>query len=305
MFVGGIAVATQMDPKAFNADGSVRHAVMTVELPKFRPNQTMQATIVNGSGNPVAANSRFVDIPQLDVFITLKSKDGQARVVSVDLPAVAQDPKNAVPSFWINGPLAQERRFKEDVDDDLQVVFDVFTPIAGPARVDVAFHNDWTGTHRDDDRNYDVGMRLNGTTVYQATAVRQYPFSTWHHLIWTDAKQPVRVVPDLAELEAAAAVPRYATDFRIGREVSDSIEQVAGKLGDRPLGPAMVTMYMPNTGGRMDIGPLPTWAVVETCSMGAKLTRTALLANADAARIDSLAPARARDGPAAYPGFSP
>ncbi len=47
-------------------------------------------------------------------------------------------------------------------------MFDVFTPQQGPARIDVIFHNDWTGIRHDDNFDYDVEMRLAGAVAFQA-----------------------------------------------------------------------------------------------------------------------------------------
>ena len=276
------AVPTQIDPKAFNQDGSIRHAIVTIELPKLRSGQSLNAAIVKQSDTGPAAAPPAMTVPALDVVVKLKGPDGSVRNLDVNLQAVAQNPRNAAPGFWISGPLAQERRFMADANDHLQILFDVFTPRQGPARVDVIFHNDWTGIHRRDDLAYDVEMRLAGAVVYQARGVRQYPFSTWHRLLWTDGKPSVRVAQNLALLEAAAAVPRYATDFSIHRDFLDQISRAAGKIGDDAMTGGMVDAHMPDTGGRMDIGPLPTWAVIDL-RQGDESSRKVLLANADAA----------------------
>ena len=278
----GHPLPTQVDPKAFNQDGSVRHAIVTVELPKLRSGESLNAAIVKQSDAGVAAPPPPLAVPALDVVMKLKAPDGSIRDLDVNLPAVAQNPKNAVPGFWISGPLAQERRFMADANDHLQILFDVFVPRQGPARVDVIFHNDWTGIHRRDDLVYDVEMRLGGAVVYQARGVRQYPFSTWHHILWTDGKPSLRVAQNLALLEAAAAVPRYATDFNIHRDFLDQIARMADKSGDTAMAGGTVDSHMPDTGGRMDIGPLPTWAVIDL-RQGDEASRKVLLANADAA----------------------
>jgi hypothetical protein len=83
-------------------------------------------------------------------------------------------------------------------------------------------------------------------------------------------------------LEAAAAVPRYVTDFNIAGDFLDQISRAADELGDRPMESGTVDSHMPDTGGRMDIGPMPTWAVIDLM-IGTEASRKVLLANADAA----------------------
>jgi hypothetical protein len=282
VLLDGHAVPTQVDPKAFNADGSVRHAILTIELPKLRSGQSLNAVIAKqGDAAPSVAPAAAA-LPPLDVIVGTKGTDGAAKTVDVNLQAIAQNPRNAVPGLWISGPLAQERRYMADVNDHLQILFDVFTPQTGPARIDVIFHNDWTGIHRDDNIDYDVEMRLAGAVAYQARGVHQYTFSTWHHLLWTDGQSAPRIVPDLGGLEAAAAVPRYAANFAIANDFTGEIDRAAGRLGDKPMQTGTIDSHMPDTGGRMDIGPMPAWAVIDLVD-GSEASRKVLLANADAA----------------------
>ena len=279
----GHAAATQMDPKAFHADGSVRHAIMTVALPALRSGQELDGVIVRQmAGAGAEALPADAPVPPLDVVVSLKDKDGAVHKIDVNLSAVAQDPGNAVPGLWIKGPLAQERRFKADANDHLQILFDVFTPRDGPARVDVIFHNDWTGIRQGDELVYDVDMNLGGAPLYQARNVHHYAFSTWHHLLWTDGGSSLRIVPDLAALEAAAAVPRYAPDFPLTREVAGDIAKAGNGAKDTPLQSGTLDRNMPDAGSRWDIGPLPTWAVIDLL-MRSETTRKLLMANADAA----------------------
>ncbi|MBN9553782.1 MAG: hypothetical protein J0H61_03750, partial [Alphaproteobacteria bacterium] len=284
VLLDGKPTATQVDPKAFNADGSVRHAVMTIELPKMGSGQAFDATIVKGTaGAPAPAPMpNAAAVPALEVSLAIKGQNNAVQNVTVNLPAIAANPQNAVPGSWINGPLAQERRYRTDVNNRLQILFDVFVPKNGPARVDVIFHNDWTGIRNEDNVDYDVEMRLAGAPVFQARGVHQYTFSTWHHLIWTDGKPSVRVVADLATLGEAAAVPRYQTDFAIAREIASKAVDAGNDVSDKPMQSGMIDHHMPDAGGRWDIGPLPTWAVIDLMKSN-EATRKLLMANADAA----------------------
>jgi len=282
VMLDGRAAPTQLDPKAFNADGSVRHAIVTVALPQLPSGKTLDGQIIKQADATAPATSAPAAIPALTVTLNIKGPGGAVKPVTIDLPAIAQNPKNAVPGFWINGPLAQERRYMADVNERLQILFDVFTPAQGPARIDVILHNDWTGIRHDDNFDYDVEMRLAGAPVFQARGVHQYSFSTWHRLLWTDGKPSVRVVPDLAGLAAAGAVPRYEPGFRIAGSFLDQISRAANKVGDKVMDTAMVDTHMPDTGGRMDIGPLPAWAVIDLMHAGED-SRKVLLANGDAA----------------------
>lgn len=277
----GSTVAAQMDAKALNSDGSVRHAVVAAEVPILASGQRVQGRILAAAGSP-AAITGFVDTPNIDVVIDLRSTGGQTRRTTLNLPTVARNTANAVAGSWLRGAVGEEKRYKAQVDDHLEVLFDVFTPRTGPSRVDISFHNDWTGISENDVRTYDVDILRGGASAFRATGVRHYPFATWHRQIWSDGDPQLRVTPDLAALETSAAVPRYIANFRIDGSITSDVNSGASSYGGAPLNTAIVTQFMPNTGGRLDIGPLPTWAVVDLLTNTAN-SRRSLLANADAA----------------------
>jgi len=277
--VDGKALPTQIDAKALNADGSVRHAVVTVELPELRGGQSLAATLVNKLKAPGPARTEYAPTPDLSVALELEVS-GQKRTVAFNLPAVVQAAGGGKPDEWLNGPIALERRYAVDVDRRLQIIFDVLTPRSGPSRVDVIFCNDWNDIKLHDDVKYDVSISMAGKTVYAARGVSQYPYSTWHHLVWSDDAESPRAAPKVTDLIAAGAVPRYDTKFDFG-EMKQEIAADVRSLSSAPLSPGSVTTGMGTTGGRMDIGPLPTWAVVDLLDSDAT-SRHLLLANADA-----------------------
>lgn len=279
--IGGVPAPTQVDPKAFNSDGSVRHAIVSVQLPRLSGGQRVIGTLVNGA-QTAAVPGEFAPIPQVDVIVTLKAQNTPDKAVTFSLQNIAQTAKQTPEDVWLNGGIARERRFAASVNDNLQLLFDVFTPKSGPARVDVTFRNDWTGTHARDTVNYDVEIHVAGAPRYKAQGIEHHPFTAWHKQFWADNGGDLRMVPSLALLTAAAAVPRYDPEFRIaGKYTSDLARAVQG-LRDRPLDSAMITKYMPTSGGRMDIGPLPTWAALDLMAPST-YSRRAVLANGDAA----------------------
>lgn len=279
VLVDGKPLPTQMDPKAFNLDGSVRHAILTIETPQLAAGARAEATIVSRSARAGAqAAARKIAPPAVVVDIL---ETGGKRRARVELAKVVRE-RGPVGAPWLSGPLAQEHRYVADVDGGLQIVFDVFTPVRGPARVDVAFHLDRIGTRRNDVQTYDVELLVDGKTAYRAQEVRHYPFSNWHTVLWTDSGQALRIVPDLDMLRTAAATPRYVDNVPINPKLLDEIRRAGREGASKPLGRGLVSRNMPGTGGRMDIGPLPTWAVVDLLH-GSEATRRALLASADAA----------------------
>lgn len=281
--VAGQPLPTQIDAKALNPDGSIRHAIVTVELPAMRGKQTLKATLVNNLKAAPAPSSGWVAAPDMQVTISLAQGSGPKRVVTLDLPSIVAAEASKQPDYWLKGPLAQERRYTVDVDKKLQVQFDVYTPRTGPARADIIFRNDWNDLKADvDNVVYDVAISNGGKPIFAEQNIKQHPFSTWHYLAWSDGAAPLRTTQSLDGLIAAGAVPRYDQKFRIGAELREDVTDKANSLSLKPLSPGSVTTYMPMTGGRMDIGPLPAWAVIDLLD-GDAASRRLLLANADAA----------------------
>jgi len=283
--VSGQPLPTQIDAKALNPDGSVRHAIVTVALPEMHGRQTLKATLVNNLKKAAAttAPGDTVAPPALKVAITLDQGAGQKRVVELDLRSIVGADANKKPDFWLQGPLTQERRYVVDVDRRLQVLFDVYTPRTGPTRVDVIFCNDWNDLKGGEDYVvYGVAISDGGKPLFADQNIRQHPFSTWHYLAWSDGAAAPRTSPSLADLIAAGAVPRYDAKFHVGVKEREKVDDDARALTGKPLSPGSVTPYMPMTGGRFDIGPLPTWAVIDLLE-GDAASRRLLLGNADAA----------------------
>ncbi|HVZ91821.1 MAG TPA: hypothetical protein VG843_09230 [Rhizomicrobium sp.] len=268
----------QIDAKALNKDGSIRHAIVTVQAPKLDAHGKLAGTLLN-VGAKAPEKHATLPVPALDVDVTVSGSGEKI----LDLQDIAA--KHPGAPLWIDGPLAQERRYVADVNDHLEIFLDVWIPVQGPARVDVSFHNDWANIHRSDYQNYDVDFVLDGKSVSKADGVSQYPFSTWHRVIWTDKKAPdlqPRVVPAIADLIAAGAVPSYDPKFKIASDLQDSVRSTLHSISTAPLSPGSVTQNMPNTGGRWDIGLLPTWTVIDLKD-STHDSRMLMLANADAA----------------------
>ncbi|MFZ1989572.1 MAG: hypothetical protein WAW96_07340 [Alphaproteobacteria bacterium] len=260
--VGDKTAELQMDAKALNHDGSVRHAVITIALPDIGARAHLSGAIMADEGGDSAGQAapQGFSVPPLQVAFSLVAADGSATARNIDLRTIARDPASQIGQAWIKGPLAEERRFAAEVNNNIEVVFDVFVPRSGPSRVDVSVHNDWITAHKADTVRYDVDMRIAGKSVYSAQAVNQYPFSTWHHVVWSDGREPPQILQDVSELISAAAIPSYDTSADVDSDLLRELERSLAGSG-RPFDVTVVEKHMPDTGGRWDIGPLPTWSV--------------------------------------------
>jgi hypothetical protein len=281
--VDGQPEPAQLDVKARHDDGSVRHAIVTMAVPPMAPRQRLAVELEKTSISTGASKeaSPFA-LPAVDVTLSLKGGAGGVRTISVILPTLEHRKDAQAASAWIEGPLAREIRFRVSATPALDLFFDVWVPATGPSRVDISFHRDWSDDDESVALEYDVEIHLGHAIVYEAQNVHHYAFATWHHVVWTDGLRPPRIIPSLESLIAAGAVPRYAPQLRPDRLAVDDLYAALRSSNTKPLGAALIERHMPNTGGRMDIGPLPLWAVDHLLA-GLSATQDVLLANADAA----------------------
>lgn len=167
------------------------------------------------------------------------------------------------------------------------------------ARVDVTVENDtvaWSGTSfgpAAQDFTYDATVVVDGATVYSVTGLKHYQNARWRKVFWRNVAPSVDVKPNLAYLMASGAVPNYdpavipgagitslntrwstasgTTNVAItGSTYTNGTGNYAGQTGytpdnnyaTGPMGIGIVSPFMPQTGGRPEIGPLPQWDAV-------------------------------------------
>lgn len=280
VLLNGKRAPCQMNAKALYPDGSVRHGVMTLQLPAMRAGASLSGTIAatGGDTGPAAPPQ---PPPDLNVIVTFDPGTDHAKTVHTRLPDIVKAATARHDAPWLTGTLAQEQRYYGPSINGVQLVFDLWSPATGPSRVDVIFHNDSADNPDIDTRGYSVAITMAGQAVYHTDTIWHYAHSDWHKLIYTDGAQPPRMVPDIALLKETGAIPNYAAVMPDGSEVAKFRPQTLDD-GVAPLDPAGLTMYMPTTGGRGDIGPLPSWAVFYLLAPSRENQNT-LTATADAA----------------------
>ena len=280
--VDGRALPTQIDTKALHSDGSVRHAIVTVALPGLGARATANGELhLAGTGPVYPTINGLTDRPNLEVKLTLKEGPGAPRSFTLKLSNLMANTGTQIGKAWLDGALARETRHATSLTGNLEIEFDVWRAADGQARVDVIFHNDWTGTHDSDTLFYDVEIIGDGTALAAHSDIEHYPFSTWHEVIRLGASRAPRFVPDLDGLVGAGAIPRFERTFRPSAKFVEEMEYLMADAEKGPLGSATLERYMPTTGGRWDIGPLPGWAVAHVLG-GSAFTENIVYFNADA-----------------------
>jgi hypothetical protein len=176
----------------------------------------------------------------------------------------------------MKGSQASEFRVEKNIAPNLDLKLDIHMDASGETKVDVIFARDDGFSSSKNTLNYSVTATQDGQTAFTEN-VQQYNYSTWHHEVSSNGSVDPHVVYDMPYLIGAGAVPSYDLTTDISASAIADFETDVG-----PMDSGSIETEMPTTGGRADIGPLPTWAALYLSSQSAAAA-DAMYANADAA----------------------
>lgn len=257
--LSGAPLPSQIDVKARHKDGSLRHAVITVVLPRASKTQEL----VLRTGKP--ATPAMPPVPQsalpaaFDARLRLEEKTSALSISLRDLMAASK------PAIWLSGPLVSEwwytgalREASGKPNPHLTALFGIRSYGAGrPLRVEVVVENTRIYAPAPRSYGYSASITLGTHLVYTEDSLVQPSHTRWRKVFWWDRAPIARALPALALLKAARAIPNY-------RERDVPLEPMLRfyrKARRGPMGSGVIQPAMPVTGQRPDIGPLPGWAV--------------------------------------------
>ena len=272
---GGASIPLQIDSKARHPDGSVRHAVITVQIPAIPAGSTVVLALrragqktEQGPGQTPAALLQQGFTAGVQIVI-----DGMTYTASAD-----QLLRDAKPSVWLAGPLVNEWHVAAPLKTadgkshpNLSARFAIrsYTGM-NLASVDMAIENDWAFSAAPQNYDYDVQLSVGGKPVYSKTGLKHYHHARWRKVLWWGQPPEVDIAHDTAYLIASKAVPNYDQSVGISGVAIRTMTMRYSGAATEPMGNGMAIPYMPTTGGRPDIGLLPGWAVSYLLSMDAR-----------------------------------
>lgn len=283
----GTLLPLQVDAKAFHPDGSLRHAVLSLVLPRLAAGETRAIDLVKTSPtlNTDAAptpsgltNAGFTAAVSLNL-------GGQTYSASADSLL-----KSGKYTTWLAGSTASEWLVSAPLTNDQGVAHPHLTARfairaykgMNKARVDVIVENDWAYEPGPQNFTYDVQVSVGGNPVYTKSALTHYHHARWRKTFWWGSAPQVHIRHDTAYLMASKAVPNYDRSFTVSPAALSTIRATFAGAVTEPMTNGMAVPYMPQTGGRPDIGLLPGWAVMYLLSMD-RYAKAATLGTADLA----------------------
>lgn len=193
-------------------------------------------------------------------------------------------------SRWLNGPVVQEEEFLLPLlpveggpaHPHLAVRLHLRRYLgSGAVRAQIIVENDWAYELGPRNWSYAATIRFNGAQVFHRDEITHYHHARWHAVAWSNGESDAFVRHSTPYLLKSGLVPHYDEDLSLSSSTVDDALAALKKSDTGPMGTALVTTFMPTSGARVDIGPLPGWAVTYLLSMDPGARRV-LMANADA-----------------------
>ncbi len=306
----GMILPLQTNTKATHPDGSIRHAILSAIIPQMAAGESMLANIIAHTPSAGTARSREQLLASgWDAVLELVV---EGEVFTLSARQLLQATPSSQP--WLSGPIVNEwlvaaplKKADGTAHSHLSGRFNIRVYGQNNAvAVDVVVENGHAYDPNPRTFTYDASIRVEGNLKYSISGLKHLRHARWHKKLWSGVageRPAIHVAMNPVYLIETGAVPNYdpslinnikpgtLTDYEAKmQEVysialassgyqagpNDPIAQsfVYDKFG--PMGIGMAQPAMPTTGGRPDIGPLPTWHAVDLLTQSDTSRRVSL-----------------------------
>ncbi|MDI3289368.1 hypothetical protein [Polyangium sp. 15x6] len=283
--IEGVDVPLQVDAKATHADGSLRHAVLTARIPKLPGSGSTTLELY-----PAEAGEDDASVSASDLLATTFDAKVSVDLAGAHYEASARSLLEAkVGPAWLDGPLVSEWSVVAPVagtggeHPHLTARFDVRAYAGKPSvLVSVTVENDWTYEPNPQNFTYDLAIDTDKESVYTKSGLVHLRKARWRKAFWWGEDPQVHVEHDVPYLLSTGAVPHFDPTLVPAEAALANLDTAYGAKAYEPMGIGLAEEYMPQTGGRTDIGPMPGWSAMWLLSMDERAKR-ATLGTADGA----------------------
>lgn len=311
--VNGQPVTLQVDSKANNPDGSLRHAVLTVMVSSLPKKSDLPLALSTQPAATATVQAASVSLTRLlatgyDAKVALeiggKSYTASARKqLQTSDTAHACKPWAKQCNLWLSGPLASEwvvNGLVTSADGTPNPYLRVYFAVrayagaspgtVGNVRTDIIVEN--TSAFEPQAQPQYTATLTSGSASYTTPALTQYAYTRWHKLLWWNNVQPqVYLQQDTQYIQASKAVSRYMA-------LTPDESFLAGlRQSCAPMDNCDQTKAMGTTGAQASIGPLPRWTSLYIVHPDVRAYHW-MLANTDALGAYSI---HYRDEPTGFP----
>lgn len=272
---GDTLLPTQVDIKTRYSDNSIRHAVISVILPKVIAKQDLKIVLVAA---PLSISSGLTKTAILatDIGAMIRLSNLSDSGYSGNLTADVRSAINASENlrYWLQGAICTEILVDQRLNNSLNATWEVrFYPGTPYVRISHALEN--VEANYRGNINYTLSVsqgNTNPATVYGPKTITHLKNSRWRKVFWLGQSPPeIEIRYDTSYLISTGHIMPYDTslsisDADISKMVSTWESRDTDIFGTTYIGGAwysgLANMYFPATGGRPEIGLLPKWAVM-------------------------------------------
>jgi hypothetical protein len=287
--LGEQLLQTQADVKQRHADGSVRHAIISVVVPQIPAGGSVRLQFVNQAALPNQTGLTAAQMLSADFDF-----DAQIKATFAGNQTQTRSARDMLSqgkfSYWAQGPVAttvliadhsveRSADFGSDAHRSVRPLFyATFWP--GIQKVQVRFIGEITNTQALQDQSYDLtlsGGWKNPQQLYQQSAVPHQAMTRWTRQFWLGTPVPVvSLNHQLGYLVRTKLIPNFDTSRKIP-ESTISARYKSWQTADSSLyGGGQWQKAMATAGGRQEIGIYPAWTVRWLFSGDWRLTEIAM-----------------------------
>ncbi len=256
--VAGGSISIQTDAKATHADGSLRHAVLTLEAADV--SATAQSITLSAAAAPGGAA-----IMPAQVLATAYDA-----VVSLDVGGIAYNASARAAlqaaadagkiQTWLSGPLVSEwlviaplRTAAGIAHPHLTARFAIRAYAGlGSIRTDLTVENCWAFEPGPRGFTYAANVSVDGKPAWSAAVIKHTHHARWRKIFWSGEPPSIDARPDQEYWFSTGCLPNYDRSVKVTEAILAQMPQAF-----EPISNGNWTSSMPETGAHDDIGPLP------------------------------------------------
>jgi hypothetical protein len=294
--IDGRKLPAQVDVLRRAGDGSIRHALVSFVLPKLAAGGTVTVDWLNEKPTDPSPFEWGFDKARFDVKLVLTLERGNV---------LTSDAGKAVAGAWSesnrvttlhDGPVMKEFEIRDvPVDaggkpDPHVEVFWRLRVFSGQGSVRVAAvierckERKKSGPEPIQYKFSGVKLLSGNKVLYEEGPYDHVDQTRYRIVVWTDGQlEDIHRRPNSPYWYEGRFVPKYRwVEAKTGADV-DNFYDVRNEMRARPnrcqgiLESGIILRHMPNTGGRWDLGPYPSWAVAYLLAGGGSKTYRAML----------------------------
>ena len=272
--LAGAEIPVQLDAKRHYPDGSLKHGVVSLLVPKLEGDAALQLFAEGAAedGPPsIDQAAKSLLAGDFEATVSFSFPEGGGKPVAASARKMLQSAGEKA-ATWLKGPVAIEWLLSGppvdeagQADPDLSVQFQVrHYPQIGSTRVSAVVEKCSDGGS-DGGLIYDVTFsrgKVRPEVVFEQENVRQPDLTRFRKVFWI-GKTPAEVVVrhDARTMAAAGVIPQYDLSMKVPPQMIDEQwkqwqdPRVRKGLFDSGI----IMPYFGAGGGRADIGPLPAW----------------------------------------------